>query len=395
MIKFSTSGESHGQGLLGIIEGMPAGLTIDLNLVNHDLVRRQQGYGRGGRMKIESDQAEILAGVRNGQTLGSPIAFLIRNQDYENWQEIMNSGDCARINEKVVKRPRPGHADLTGAMKYNQSDMRNILERASARETAARVAAGAFFKALLGVFQLRVFSQVLSIGDVFARSVKIDRTNIDELSSLMETSPLHCADKESEASMIEAIDRARGAGESLGGSFEIAVLDPPPGLGSYVSWEQRLDSRVAAALMSIPAIKAVEIGDGVANAMTPGSVVHDELFFNQERGIYRRSNNAGGIEGGMSNGQTIWARAYMKPIPTLTKPLASLDTERWVEEKATVERSDICAVPAAAVVGEAMMAFVLAQAFMEKFGGDNLDETGRNYAAYRDYLKREWKWEKI
>lgn len=395
MIKFSTAGESHGPGLVGLIEGMPAGLKINLDDVNHDLERRQQGYGRGGRMKIEADQVEVIAGVRNGETLGSPVAFLVRNRDFENWQDIMGAGECSKIMEKTVKRPRPGHADLAGAMKYNHSDMRNILERASARETTARVAAGAFFKALLHAFQMQVFSQVLSIGEVSGRSLEVDCHNIDEVNRLVESSPVRCADPESGARMMEAIDRARNAGESLGGSFEVGVLDPPPGLGSYASWELRLDSRVAAALMSIPAIKAVEIGDGVANAMTPGSAVHDQIFYDQARGIYRLSNNAGGIEGGISNGETVWTRAFMKPIPTLLKPLASVDTANWEENRAAVERSDVCAVPAAAVVGEAMMAFVMAQALVEKFGGDHLDEISRNYAAYRDYLKRVWKWEKI
>lgn len=395
MLRFSTAGESHGPGLLGIIEGLPAGLYVDKNFINRDLERRQQGYGRGGRMKIESDQVEILSGIRNNRTLGSPIAFLIRNKDFVNWQDVMGSGDCLKIEEKTVFRPRPGHADLTGAMKYGHHDMRNILERASARETSVRVAAGAIFKQLLGHFSMDVYSRVLTIGEVSSPGLKVDRDNLKELRRSVESSPVRCADPQSEQLMIEAIDCARASGESLGGSFEVGVIGVPPGLGSHISWELRLDSRLAAALMGIQAIKAVEIGEGVSNSAAPGSSAHDQIYFSEDRGIYRLTNNAGGIEGGMSNGEVVWARAYMKPIPTLMKPLTSVDTVNWKQVKAVTERSDVCAVPAAAVVGEAMSAYIITQAFLEKFGNDNMEEIQRNFDGYRQYVRKVWKWAKI
>lgn len=395
MLRFTSAGESHGPGLLGILEGIPAGLKIDAEFVNYELTRRQQGYGRGGRMKIESDKAEILSGVRNKITLGTPIAFLIKNDDFINWQDIMGSGECSRVDEKTVRRPRPGHADLAGAMKYNQQDMRNILERSSARETAVRVAVGAFCKILLAGFGIDVVSQVINIGGVAAAALEVNAGNVDKVWEIIEKSPVRCADSGRAALMMEAIDNARAAGESLGGRFEVAVLGVPPGLGSHVNWEKRLDSRLAAALMGIPAIKAVEVGAGIENSVAPGSEVHDEIYYTEERGIYRRTNHAGGIEGGMSNGETIWVRGYMKPIPTLMKPLSSVDTLNWQVEKAAYERSDVCAVPAAAVVGEAMTAYVLAQAFLEKFGGDSIGEVSNNFAAYRQYLRKVWKWQKM
>ena len=395
VLRFITSGESHGKGLIGIVEQMPAGVEIGEEDINRELQRRQKGYGRGGRMKIESDRVEVFSGIRNGYSLGSPIAYLIRNQDFENWQEIMAAGECKRHEEKVLNRPRPGHADLAGAMKYNQADMRNILERASAHETAARVAAGAIFKKLLESFDIRVYSQVKSIGPVQAKTWQVNEQNWQDLLEKVDESPLHLVDTEKESLMMEAIDQARAKGESLGGSFEVGVIGMPPGLGSHTSWESRLDSQISALLMSIPAIKAVEIGEGIANSAKPGSRVHDEIFYNEEEGLHRKSNRAGGIEGGISNGETVWARAYMKPIPTLYKPLTSVNTKSWQEEKADIERSDICAVPAAAIVGESMLAFVIARAFLEKFSGDSLDEIRKSYSVYQAYLKRVWKWEKI
>ena len=395
VLRFITSGESHGKGLIGIVEQMPAGVEIGEEDINRELQRRQKGYGRGGRMKIESDRVEIFSGIRNGYSLGTPISYLIRNQDFENWQEIMAPGECKRPEEKIVNRPRPGHADLAGAMKYNQSDMRNILERASARETAARVAAGAMFKKLLESFNIRVYSQVKSIGPVQVKTWQVNEQNWQDLREKVDESPLHSVDTEKEPLMREAIDQARSKGESLGGSFEVGVIGVPPGLGSYISWESRLDSQICALLMSIPAIKAVEIGEGIANSAKPGSRVHDEIFYNEEEGLHRKSNRAGGIEGGISNGETVWARAYMKPIPTLYKPLTSVNTKLWQEEKADIERSDICAVPAAAIVGESMLAFAIARAFLEKFSGDSLDEIRKSYTTYQAYLKRVWKWEKI
>jgi chorismate synthase len=395
MLKFTTSGESHGKGLITIIEGLPSGLLVDEEYINRELARRQKGYGRGGRMQIESDTVEIFAGVRNGKTLGSPISFLIRNQDYENWQDIMNSGTCTRIDERVLTRPRPGHADLPGAMKYHHGDMRNVLERASARETASRVAAGAFFKLFLEQFGIFIYSYVRSIGSIDVETVIIEKDNWKEFCLEVEDSPVRCPDKEGEREMIKLIEQAKREGESLGGSFEVGALGVCPGLGSHISWEHKLDGQIAATLMSIPAIKAVEIGDGLANAAEFGSRVHDQIHYREEQGLYRSSNRAGGIEGGISNGETVWARAYMKPIPTLYKPLISVNTANWQEEKAQVERSDVCAVPAAAVVGEAMLAFALARAFREQFGGESMDQVEQAYKSYRDYLDKVWRWKKI
>lgn len=393
MLKYSTAGESHGKGLIGIIEGLPAGVPVSEEYINGQLARRQQGYGRGGRMQIESDRAEIISGVRNGLSLGSPLSFIIYNRDYENWQGIMSPGACERIEERTVNRPRPGHADLAGAMKYHHQDMRNILERASARETAARVAVGAVCCQLLQIFDIYIYSQVLAIGSVKAEPYPVDTGNRQEFVELVEASPVRCADPAAGAAMMALIDQAKQEGESLGGSFEIGALGVLPGLGSHVSWETKLDGRIAGALMSIPAIKAVEIGDGFANSARTGSQVHDQLYLN-DQGIYRQSNQAGGLEGGITNGELVWARAYMKPIPTLYKPLQTVNTRDWQEEKAVVERSDICAVPAAAVVGEAMLAFIIAQAALDKFGSDNAEEIKDSWLRYREYLKKVWQWEK-
>lgn len=395
VLRFLGSGESHGKGLVGLIEGMPSGIEISVDNINKDLQRRQKGYGRGDRMKIESDTVEVISGVRNNLTLGSPISFLIKNQDYENWQEIMASGECRRVNDRKVVRPRPGHADLAGAMKYRQADMRNILERASARETAVRVAAGAFFKALLRFFDIYIYSELISLGDLFNEGLHPSKEDLPEFYDLVEESPLRCTDRIMEKEMMHLIDKAREKGESVGGSFELGAVGVPPGLGSHVSWDRKLDAQIASLLMSIPAIKAVEIGEGIANARTPGSGVHDEIFYEEDRGLYRQANRAGGIEGGISNGETIWARAYMKPIPTLYKPLTSVNTDSFQEEKADIERSDICAVPAAAVVGEAMLAYGIARAILEKFSGDSVEEIRDAYDSNQDYLKKVWKWQKI
>jgi len=395
MLRYSTAGESHGKGLITIIEGLPAGLNISAEDINKQLQRRQKGYGRGGRMNIETDEVEILSGVRAGLTTGSPISFIIRNRDWENWQDIMAVESTPHSGERSVKRPRPGHADYPGAIKYNHADMRNILERASARETASRVAAGAFFRKFLECFDIYIYSQVLSIGEVSAVPELISIQALMDFQTRVESSPLRCPDQSKEAQMIEHIDKARSEGESLGGSFEVGALGLPPGLGTYTSWEGRLDARLSGLLMTIPAIKAVEIGDGINNASAPGSKVHDEIHYDEKRGVYRLSNHAGGIEGGMSNGETVWARAYMKPIPTLYKPLLSVNTEMWVEQKADVERSDICAVPAASVVGEAMLAYGLAGAFLDKFGGDFMEQIRETYDRYCDYVGKVWRWEKI
>jgi chorismate synthase len=395
MLRYSTAGESHGKALVAIIEGLPAGLAITARDINQQLQRRQKGYGRGGRMSIESDQVEILAGVRGGQTTGSPIAYTIQNRDWENWREVMAVEDVPPYGERVVRRPRPGHADLAGAIKYNRPDMRDVLERASARETAARVAAGAFFQKFLADFAVHLYSQVISIGAVVAAPETVERQNLTDFQTRVEVSPVRTADRNAEAHMMSAIDQARQNGESLGGSFEVGALGLPPGLGTYTNWEGRLDARLCGLLMSIPAIKAVEIGDGIRDASTPGSQVHDEIHYREGQGIFRLTNHAGGLEGGMSNGETVWARAYMKPIPTLYKPLVSVNTETWVEQKADVERSDICAVPAASVVGEAMLAYGLAAAFLDKFGGDFMEQIHESYERYCTYLGKVWKWEKI
>lgn len=395
LLRFITSGESHGKGLIGLIEGFPAGVTVDVLQVNNDLARRQKGYGRGGRMKIEQDTAEIITGVRNQVSLGSPISFMIANNDYKNWENIMNSGICPDIEEKKVTRPRPGHADLAAAIKYNHPDMRNILERASARETATRVAAGSFFKQLLAAFDIYIYSQVISIGNVQIPHSGLANYTYTEFMKQVEASPVRCLDADVSAQMMAAIDEAQKNGESLGGFFEVGAMGVPPGLGSHTSWDSKLDADLSRLLMSIPAIKAVEIGEGFSNAHMVGSLVHDEIFIDEERGLYRTSNRAGGLEGGVTNGETVWMRGYMKPIPTLYKPLQSVNTSTWEAEAATIERSDICAVPAAAVVGEAMLAYGIAAALVLKFGGDNLDEMLENYRNYRDYMKRVWKWEKI
>lgn len=395
MLRFYTAGESHGRALVGIIEGMPANLEISEDYINFHLSRRRQGYGRGARMSIESDQVQILAGVRGNRTLGSPISFLINNRDYDNWKEIMAANQAVPADAKSIRRPRPGHADLAGAMKYGHSDMRNVLERASARETAARVAAGAFFRKLLEVFNITIYSQVVAIGAVTASPAAVTGENAAQMVAAADQSEVRCLQPEAEKKMMQLIDTAKKAGESLGGSFEAGAVGVVPGLGSYVSWDKRLDADITRLLMSIPAIKAVEIGDGIENARLYGSQVHDEIHYNDARGLHRLTNHAGGIEGGISNGETIWARAYMKPIPTLYKPLVSVNTETWREEKADIERSDICAVPAAAVVGEGMLAYAIARALLEKFGGNNIEQTRTAFDSYSEYVKKVWKWQKI
>jgi chorismate synthase len=395
MLNFQTSGESHGPALVGIVTGLPAGVPIEAEFIDHEIWRRQQGYGRGGRMTIEQDRAELLSGVRHKLSLGSPISFMIANRDHKNWQEIMKAGECALLETRQVTAPRPGHADLPGAIKYHHRDMRNVLERASARETAARVAAGAIFKQFLALFNIYIYSQVIAIGAVSCQGREVDLSNWELLQEDLKASAVHCADPAATQAMIAAIDAARLEGESLGGCFEVGAVGVPPGLGSYVSWDTKLDAALAALLMSIPAIKAAEIGDGVLNAKRTGSQVHDEIFHDTKHGIYRRTNRAGGLEGGVSNGETVWARGYMKPIPTLYKPLHSVDTRMWEETRASVERSDICAVPAAAVVAEAMMAFGIARAFLEKFSGDHVEQVWNCYDSYSKYMKKVWQWEKI
>ena len=383
--RFLTAGESHGEALTAIIDGVPAGLALSESDINGDLGRRQRGYGRGGRMKIEQDQAHISAGVRWGLTLGSPITLTVRNRDWENWQQTMSvDAPPAGTAAKAVTRPRPGHADLAGAMKYGHHDIRNVLERSSARETTARVAVAAVGKRLLAEFGVTILSHVTEIGGVHVGSLEIPW---EEIRRRAEASEVRCADPEAEAAMIEAIDRAKTAGDTLGGVFEVVALGCPVGLGSYVQWDRKLDGLLARAFCSIHAIKGAEIGMGFEAARRPGSQVHDEILFDKTGGFQRGSNSAGGLEGGVTNGQPVVVRAAMKPISTLRKPLRSVDLDTHEAVEAVVERSDVCAVPAAGVVGEAMMAIVLAEAFLEKFGGDSVDEIRRNHLGYLEYLK--------
>lgn len=382
---FTTAGESHGKALVTIVEGMPSGVNIQNASIDHELWRRQQGYGRGGRMKIETDTVEILSGVRHGKSLGSPITLLIENDDFVHWEAIMSSEANVELpkNPRVVKRPRPGHADLAGGQKYATRDLRDILERASARETAARVAAGGVAKQLLSEFGVEVRSHVIKLGHVQAVPLLRDW---DDIAKLPVDSPLNCVDVVAQEEMIRLIDETRDAGDTLGGIFEVVVRGLPIGLGSHTSWEAKLDGRIARAVMSIHAIKAVEIGAGVANAGKPGSEVHDEIAFDGEN-FTRLSNNAGGLEGGITNGEELRVRGYMKPISTLKKPLRSVDIDTKEEQAATFERSDVTAVPAAGVIGEAMMAIVLANSMREKFGGDSFDEMRRNYDSYIEAIK--------
>ncbi|RPI38487.1 MAG: chorismate synthase [Nitrospiraceae bacterium] len=392
-LRFFTSGESHGRALTGILEGIPSGFSISSEAIDRELRRRQGGYGRGGRMKIESDHAEILSGVRWGKTLGSPIGILIENKDWKNWQEGMSVDPAYEGFRKPVTRPRPGHADLAGVLKYNHADIRNILERSSARETAMRVALGAIAKEILSEFNVRIGSYVIQIGKV-QRSGSIFQTSEKDLLQTFgkaEKSPVRCPDEEASKRMVRLIDKAIKEGNSLGGIFEVFVTGLPVGLGSHVQWDRKLDGKIAQAVMSIQAMKGVEIGLGFEMAKKSGSEVMDEIFYRGQKsdsGFYRKTNNAGGIEGGISNGMPLIVRAAMKPIPTLRKPLMSVDIHTKKPFSAAYERSDVCAVPAAAVVAEAMTALVVADAFLEKFGGDSREEIERNYKAYLSYLNK-------
>ncbi len=380
-IRVTTAGESHGPGLVAVIEGLPAGLEIEKEDLDRDLRRRQLGHGRGGRMKIESDRAEVTAGLRHGKTLGSPVAIRIVNKDYENWKDRM---DPWPNDEKVeeVHLPRPGHADLAGTMKFGHSDVRNVLERASARETAARVAAGSCARAFIKELGVTVRSHVLQIGKV---GVDADPQSPDDFEGVDE-SPVRCIDESKSEEMVREIDELRGQNESLGGEMEVRAFGLPPGLGSCSTWQGRLDGRLAQALMSIQSVKAVAIGEGFDVAGLPGSEAHDEIFYDDEVGYRRETNRAGGVEGGMTNGEPLVARAVLKPIPTLTQPLRSVDTETKKETQAFKERTDSCVVPAAGVIGEAMIAIVLAGAFKEKFGGDHVGDTCSALARYKERI---------
>jgi chorismate synthase len=385
MLRFTTAGESHGPALVSILEGMVAGLPLLADDVNVDLARRQQGYGRGRRMKIESDQVEFLSGVRGGQTLGSPIAMMIQNRDWKNWQEIMDpaprEGDPER--KRQVTRPRPGHVDLSGMLKYDRDDARDVLERASARETTARVAAGAVCRRFLREFGVAIGSHIVHLGGVDA---KRPATLPEDLNAASDRSQLRTLDPDAETEMVARIDAAKSEGNTLGGIAEVVCDGVPVGLGSHVSWDRKIDGRLAAAVMSIPAVKAVEIGLGVEAARRQGSDVHDEIDPDEKNvkagRVSRRTNRAGGLEGGITNGEQIILRASMKPISTLMRPLGTLEMKTREPAQAVAERSDVTAVPAMGVIVEAMTAFIIAQAFLEKFGGDSLGETRRNYDGY-------------
>jgi chorismate synthase len=384
-LRFTTAGESHGPAVVAVLEGLPAGLELEPRDVDSELARRQLGHGRGGRMKIESDRAVVWGGIRHGRTLGSPIALMVENRDYENWRDRMSPWAVDSEVEEV-HLPRPGHADLAGVLKYGHTDVRNVLERASARETAGRVAVGALAKVFLRVVGVSVHSHVLQIGSVTApERESLEPRDFDGV----DDSPVRCLDADAGGRMVEEIDAARKANESLGGVFEVRAFGQLPGLGSYVSWDARLDARLARAIMSIHAMKGVSIGDGFEVAGRVGSKAHDEIFWDAERGYVRETNRAGGLEGGMTTGSPLVVRAAMKPLPTLTKPLRSVDISTKAPAEALRERTDSCTVPAAGVVGEAMVALELARVYREKFGGDHIDDVIAAVGAYRERI--EWR----
>ena len=390
MLRFHTAGESHGQALIATLMGMPAHVPVDFVYVNRELKRRMGGYGRGGRMKIESDHAQFISGVRHGETIGSPIAILIENRDWKNWQESMSVEDLPETREKykAVKSPRPGHADLAGCLKYDFPDARYVLERASARETAARVAVGALAKLFLLQVGIRVASHTVAVGSV---ALPDDNVPFEKILALrdVEDIMLSCVDAEVEARMKLEVDKATEERDTVGGTFEVIAMGVPVGLGTSVQWDEKLDGQLAQAMMSIQAVKAVEIGTGIGNAATFGSGVHDEIGYDRQyKKFTRKSNRAGGLEGGITNGEPVIVRGYLKPISTLRRPLGSVDFSTREPVKAAYERSDVCVVPAAGVVGEAMVALVLARAFLEKFGGDSLQETRRNFDAYQEQVRR-------
>jgi len=387
MFRFTTAGESHGRALVAIVEGLPAGMPVDVDQINHELHRRQQGYGRGARMKIESDRVEILSGVRHGLTLGSPLAVMIENKDWASWTEVMSvePQEIASEKSRRVKRPRPGHADLAGGLKYDTRDLRDVLERASARETAARVACGAIAKQLLANFGIEIRSHVIQLGGIPEQPLEL---TFDQIAAIADDAPLRCGDAEAQQRMIELIDQKKSEGDTLGGIFEVVARGVVPGLGSHTAWDLKLDGRLAQAVMSIPAVKAVAIGAGTAASSLPGSEVHDEIGYNEEtKEFIRATNRAGGLEGGVTNGEELRVRGHLKPISTLRRPLRSVDIDTKQEERAAFERSDITVVPAGGVIGEAMVALVITSALRDKFGGDSLGEMKRNFGGYREQLR--------
>jgi chorismate synthase len=393
MMRYFTAGESHGETLIAFLSGVPAGLEIDLQFVDRELWRRQQGFGRGGRMKIEKDHAHIVSGVRHGKTIGSPVAILLANNDWKNWQESLpvETGDPEK--HKRVASPRPGHADLAGAMKYNFAEARYVLERASARESTSRVALGAIAKLFLRTLGIEVLSHVIAVGHAVLENTEISWSRLQELHAKDEVL-LNCANPETEQRMKAEVDQALRTGDSVGGVFEVVAHNVPPGLGTYAQWDERLDGLLAQAVMSLQAVKAVEIGTGVGSALAFGSTVHDEIGYQAKTkesaftGFTRASNHAGGIEGGVSNGEDILVRGYLKPISTLRRPLGSVDFASREPVKAAYERSDVCVVPAAGVAAEAMVALTLARCALEKFGGDSMLETLRNFEGYKQQLQR-------
>jgi chorismate synthase len=385
MLRYYTSGESHGEALVAFLSGLPAGLKIDQEFLDRELWRRQQGFGRGGRMKIETDKAHVLSGIRHGATIGSPIAVILENRDWKNWTDSLPVGEGDMDKHKRVASPRPGHADLAGALKYNFPEARYILERASARESAARVAIGALAKLLLKELGVEVLSHVIAVGGATLK----DEVPWEKIRALWDKQEvlLNCANPETEQRMKEEVDKVLRTGDSVGGVFEVVAHGVPAGLGSHIQWDERLDGMLAAAVMSLQAVKAVEIGAGVAAAYSPGSTVHDEIGYDSAKGFTRNRNNAGGIEGGISNGQEIRVSGYLKPISTLRRPLQSVDFSSREPVKAAYERSDVCVVPAAGVAAEAMVALTLARCALEKFGGDSMVETKRNFQGYLEQVK--------
>jgi chorismate synthase len=387
MFRFNTAGESHGRALVAIVEGLPAGLSVDVESINRELARRQWGYGRGGRMKIERDEIEILSGVRHGETLGSPVAMLVENKDWKNWTDVMAAEprEIAPEKSRRVTRPRPGHADLAAGQKHGARDLRNILERASARETAARVACGALARQLLATFGVEIHSHVAQLGGVPAEPLQL---SWEEIAAIPDDAPLRCADAEAQSRMVALIDETRRAGDTLGGVFEVVARGVVAGLGSHASWDTKLDGRIAQAVTSIHAVKAVSIGSGIEAASLPGSQVHDEIGYDADAHTFTRpTNRAGGLEGGVTNGEELRVRGYLKPISTLRRALRSVDIETKQPEDAAFERSDVTVVPAAGVIGEAMLALVLCAAMREKFGGDSLAEMRRNFDGYVAQLR--------
>jgi len=385
-LRYLTAGESHGKALVGIIDGYPSGILVDIDFINKELARRQKGTGRGKRMIIESDEVEITSGIRKSYSIGSPISFLIYNKDWVNWKNIMNisqDGSCEN-KEKTLLNPRPGHADLTGFLKYRLKNIRDVIERSSARETAAKVCVGGFAKIALNLFGIRIYSYVVQIGSVsFEDKIKLEKETVKKI----EKSAVRCPDEKISNKMEKEILKSKAHGDSLGGRFKVIAVGVPPGLGSYSQWDMRLDGRIASAFMSIPAIKAVEIGNGFGSASVSGRNFHDEIYYDEKSGFYRKTNRAGGIEGGMTNGGNIVVGAVMKPIPTTRKGLSTVNIQTKKAEVSLKERADICAVPAASVVGEAVLSIEILNAMQEKFGKDNIDEILENYTSYKKYIK--------